>query len=167
MPKIPLISDPPFHRPVTPEEVEAILAYRDGRAGLPNGFEIGVGWTLSFFRIAGTLRPSAEFGWVKGDFAIYEKPFRARGKIFPCASLTYLPNGLSAGHFSYVEDAIAATPIIHNGLDRSDASHKAMRAQAAQWKALLKRQFDSRIVSGLTIWSLRDTGDNKLLCEGT
>ncbi len=151
MRKIPLISDAPFHRPVRPDEIDSIIAPRDGRAGIEGGLTIGDGWILSFFRRATANGPVAEFGWVQGIFAIVERPFRYRKKFYPLTELIHLPSGRRAGCFNYVEQAIAAKAMLENGLKWS-ADSMEMSAQSARAQELLERCFIVRKIGRLRVW---------------
>jgi hypothetical protein len=157
MTEIPLIAEAPFHRPVTSEEVETILAEMDARAWTPGGFYIGDGWTLSFFRRAGETGPQAEYGWVKNDFAIYEASFRHCCKLHPRAELIHLTIGYRVGSFTYVEDAIEASEMLSAVLDWSEASHSALRAQRRKAYETLEQHFDLLSFGEKRIWTRRAT----------
>ena len=157
MTDIPLIEESPFYRPVTRDEIETILLERDARVWAPGGFDVGEGWTLSFFRTAGETGPQAAYGWVKNGFAICEAGFRHCCKLYPRAELIHLPAGHGVGNFTYVEDAIEASEMLAAALDWRDASHEAMRAQSGQAHETLEQHFDLLSFGEKRIWTRRAT----------
>lgn len=157
MTEIPLILEPPFHRPVTRDEIETILLERDARVWAPGGFDVGDGWTLSFFRTASKSGPQAEYGWVKDAFAICEAGFLHCCKLHPRAELIHLPIGHRVGNFTYVEDAIEASEMLAEALDWSEPSHSAMRAQSQKAQETLEQRFDLLSFGDKRIWTRRAT----------
>ncbi|WP_157096180.1 hypothetical protein [Methylosinus sp. R-45379] len=138
---LPLISEPPFHRPVSPDEM-SLVTNPDAGPAPDDAFDIGKGWVLSFFSAAKKDGRFALWGWVKGDFAIDERWASSESKAWFCATLTFLPLGMSFGYFEYTGDAVIAATIIARNIDLSDLSRDALRARAPELRALMSERFD-------------------------
>jgi len=152
---LPLISEPPFFRPIEPHELPLIVDPNAPPAP-DNDFHIGPGWTLSFFSFATTAKRVAAWGWTKGEFAIDERLIEFEGQVFYVAALSFLPNGFRVAFFHKAQDATHGAALLSRELDWSDTSIATMRAQAERARALLEEHFTSRDDDGpLMLWRAR------------
>lgn len=162
MHELPLISDPPFHRPIAPNEI-ALIRKPDAPPMPPNALDIGPGWTPSFFSFyvpeEGRV---AAWGWTKGEFAIDERycEFADIEKRIYCAVLTYLPNGYRIAIFNLCEDAKLAAAVLAREVDWSDRSPRALLAQGRHARQALEAHFDLRDdILPYCVWRARFDGE--------
>jgi hypothetical protein len=161
MTELPLISEPPFFRPIEPHEFALVINPGAGPAP-PGAFDLGEGWTPSFFSFLVPEGRAAVWGWTKGSFAIDERycEFPDCGKTIYCAVLTYLPNGYRVAIFNSSEDATLAASLLARELDWSDSSPEALLAQGRRALVVIMTRFDEREdMQPYAVWCARFDGE--------
>ncbi|ATQ67764.1 MULTISPECIES: hypothetical protein [Methylosinus] len=152
MTDLPLIADPPFHRPIQSHELPLILETDSEPATLDDvSFP---GWTPSFYAIASNVGRVARWGWTLGDFGMDWCWLDDAETVKACA-LHYLPNGTRIAFFADRESAAAFATMIAQSLDWSDDSIAAMSAQQQRVKTIMRKNFVDVSRTEWRIWRLK------------
>jgi hypothetical protein len=142
----PLIDSEPFYRPTTAEEEAEIIFAPDATpAQIAEWRSLAEGWQLAFFSFTTAKGRVADWGWVKGAFAVsYTTICYEDGEEFgDVARLTHLPSGRLIGSFAELDDAVFAAEMIASEADwTKDAP--ALQASARTIHDLLTQKFHLR-----------------------